>query len=168
MAAPVVLPGGAGAVPSPVPEGTDDLIEPRIVRVNSAAFSHGHVMRGIKAGSPDIPHRTRKNGFRIYAIFAAKGVAVVFHQPQPMTVTELLHRLQIKGIPQGVGQHHRLCPLTAGLLQPRHIHIVLGDGDIHKDRHRPILHHGRYRGGKACSHRDHLIAPPDLPFAEKR
>ena len=55
MLAKVIPAGGADAVPSPVPEGADELVQQRVVGIHRAAFPHGHVVRGIEAGGADVP-----------------------------------------------------------------------------------------------------------------
>ena len=93
MFADVVLAGRTDTVTPPVSVTENQPVEARIVRVNTAAFSHGHVVRRVKAGSSDISPCPGKTGFSIKNILRTKSVAVVFHQPQSMSVTEGLYRL---------------------------------------------------------------------------
>ena len=142
MAAEIVTAGRTTAVSSPVPEGTDDLMEQRIIGIDRAAFSHGHVMGRIKTGSSDIAYGSGEFLFSVYLIHGPQGVTVVLDQPQSMAGAEILHCFQIKGISQCMGQHHRLSPGGNGFLQPVRRNIILGDRHIHKDRHCPILNDG--------------------------
>ena len=103
VAAEIVPAGGAYAVPSPVAEGTDDLIEQGVVCIDSASLSHGHMMGRVEAGGSDISHRTGKFLLSVDGIPGSQGVAVILHQPEVMFFTELLHCLEIKGISQGMG-----------------------------------------------------------------
>ena len=48
MAAEVVLPGGADAVPPPVTVGKDQPVQQGGIGVNTAALAHGHMMRRIE------------------------------------------------------------------------------------------------------------------------
>ena len=52
----VHMSGRADTVAAPVTEGTDYLVEQRVVGVNSATLAHGHVVRRIEAGGSDIAY----------------------------------------------------------------------------------------------------------------
>ena len=81
VAAEVVAAGRARAVAAPVAERSYDLVKQRIVCIHRPALSHGHMMRGVEAGSPDIADRPGKLRLSVYRIAASKGVAVVLHKP---------------------------------------------------------------------------------------
>ena len=155
-------------VPPPVSEGADDLVEQRIVRIHGASFAHGHMVRRVKAGGPDVAYGAGKLLFSVYDIPGSQGIAVVLHQPETVLFTEGPDFLQIKGIAQSMGQHHCFGPLRTCFLQHVRINIVLRDGHIHKHRHRTVLDHRRHRSGKSGSHRDHLVAPAYLPISQQR
>ena len=67
-----------------------------------------------------------------------------------------------------MGRHDRLGLAGQGFFQHGHVQVVLGDGHVDKNRDGAVLNHRGYRGGKACRHRDHLVARADGPFAKKR
>ena len=93
VSAQVVPAGRADTVAAPVTEGTDDLVEQRVVGVNSAALAHGHVVRRVEAGGSDVAHGTGKLLYTVDDVTASQGITVILDQPQVMTVTELLHGL---------------------------------------------------------------------------
>ena len=192
VAAEIVHAGGAHAVPAPVPHGADDAVQQRIPRVDRAAFSHGHVMGRIEAGGADIAHGACQIGpggtgspavhsgcsgvlscrgagnILAQRVGAAQGVAVVLHQPETVLHAEGLHCREVKGVPQRMGDHHRLRLFRERLLQAVHIDIVLRDRHVHEYRYRAVLDHGRHGGGESRRHSDHLVSRPDLPFLKER
>ena len=93
VSAQVVPTGRADTVASPVTEGADDLVQQRVIGIDSSALTHGHVMRRVKAGGSDIAHGAGKLLHTINGVAASQGITVILDQPQVMTVTELLHGL---------------------------------------------------------------------------
>ena len=167
----IVLPRGADAVPAPVPEGVDDLVEQRVVRVHRAALAHGHMVGRVEAGGADVAHRAGELchlfAVHVQGVAASQGVAVVLHQPQVVFVAKCLHRSQIVGIAQGVSDHHGLGFLGAGRLQHGHVDVVLGNGHVHEHRYRAVLDHGVDRGGEATGHGDDLVPPLHPALSQK-
>ena len=99
-----------------------------------------------------------------HRVTAAQGVAVVFHQPQVVFLTEGQGGRQIKGIAQRMGHHHGLGFARAvGRLQLIAAGIACNRIGIDEHRNRSHLHDRRHRGGEARRHCDHLIARPDPP-----
>jgi len=166
VAAHIVTPGRADTVASPVTEGADNLVQKRVVRVDSAPLAHSHMVRRIEAGGSDVPHGSREFLHAVDGVTASQGIAVVLHQPQVVFVTKCLHSTQIKGISQGVGNHDRLAFLRVSRFQLAHVDIVLGNRHIHKHRHRPILNHRRHRGWESGRHRDDLVPPFHLTLSK--
>ena len=165
MAAGVVLSGRAHAVPAPVPEGPDDAVKERIVSIDRAALAHGHVMGRVKAGGTDITDGSGEFLLPVQLVGAAERIAVVLHQPQAVLSAESQNPGQVEGIAQRMGNHHCLCLFGQCALESTYIDIVLRNGDIHKDRNRPVLNHRGNRGGKSRRHGDDLIAALNLPLS---
>ena len=44
----IVLPGRTAAVPAPVPQGADDFMQQRIIRIDSTALAHRHMVGRIE------------------------------------------------------------------------------------------------------------------------
>ena len=158
----------ADAVPAPVAEGPDNLVQHRIIRINSPALSHRHMVRRIEAGGTDIADGTGQPLLAVNGISGSQSVAVVLHQPQIMAVTECFYGRQIEGVAQRMSNHHGFCLLRIRLLQHRHIDIVLRYRHVHEYRHRAVLDKRCHCGRKTGSYGDHLIAAFHPPFAEKR
>ena len=93
VSAQVVLAGRADTVTSPVTEGADDLIEQRVIGIDSTALAHGHMVRRIEAGGSDIAHGSGKLLHAVQCIAASQCITVVLDEPQVMAITELLHCL---------------------------------------------------------------------------
>ena len=93
VSAQVVPAGRADTVASPVTEGADDLVQQRVVGIDSSALTHGHVMRRVEAGGSDITHGAGKLLHAVNGVAASQGITVVLDQPQVMAVTELLYSL---------------------------------------------------------------------------
>ena len=164
VSAEIVPSGGAAAVPAPVPEGADDTVQQRVPCVYRAALPHGHMVRRVEAGGADIAHRAGEISLPVQRIGASQSVAVVLHKPQLMGIAEGLHGRKIKGIPQGMGQHHGFRLLRKRAFQLCDVDVVLGNGHIHEDRDGAVLDHGRHRGGESAGHRDDLVPGTDLPL----
>ena len=97
VSAQVVMSRWTDAVSSPVTEGADDLI-----RVNSAALSHSHMMRRIKTGSSDITYCTAEM-YYLFSIFfhcilCSQSITVIFYQPQIVFITECFYSPQVKWV----------------------------------------------------------------------
>ena len=64
-----------------------------------------------------------------------------------------------------MGYHNSLCLIGKGVLQLRHIDIILWNRHIHKHRHCAKLDSRGHRGWKPAGNRDDFISPfyPALP-----
>ena len=166
MSAEIVVTGRADTVSSPIPERQNQPTELRIVRVHCTALAHRHVMWRIEGAGADIPPGSRKAGFSVYRIAGSQRVAVVFDKPKMMLITEFLDDRQVKGISQGMRNHHRLRFLGKRVFQTAYIDIVLRNRDIEENGNHPILEHGGHRSRKTAGHRDNLISSFNLSFSE--
>ena len=90
VAAEIVDPRGATAVPAPVAHGAEYIVQDYILRVDRAALSHRHVVRRVKARSADVADGARELRDAVQGIAAAEGIAVVLDEPEPVGVAELL------------------------------------------------------------------------------
>ena len=162
----VVLSGGADAVPAPVPVAQDQPVQLGIVGVDTAALPHGHVVGRIEAGGADVAPGAGIAGLTVDGVLGAQGVAVVLHQPQLVLVAERLHFLQVKGVSQGMGDHHRLGLIAESRFQFAHIDVILRNCDIHKNGDRAVLQGRGHGGGEAAGHGNDLVALLDLTPAQ--
>ena len=168
MAAEIVPSRRTDAVTPPITNGLNNFMELGVVRIYRAAFAHGHMVRRIEARRSNITDRTGKIFLPIELILGPQSIAVVFHQPQIMRITELLDRREIKGIPQCMRDHDSLCLFRECFFQTGYVNVVLRNRDIDKDRNRPILDNRRNRRRKSRRHRDDLIPTTDSTLPQKR
>ena len=155
-------------VSSPVSERTCDSVQERIICINSAAFSHCHMMRWIKTGSSDISDRSGQFLFPVDRINRSKCITVIFDQPQIMTITEFSDCFQVKWISKCMRKHDRFCLWRPCRFQKRWINIVLWNRYINKYRYRTVLDHRRNCSRKTGRNCDHFIPRKNLPFFQKR
>ena len=164
----IIVPWCAPAVTAPVTDRAHDTVKLRVVHIAGTALAHRHVMWRVEAGGTDVADGAGLTGLAVDRIGRAERITVVLHEPELMPVAEILHRLQIKRITEGMRDHHRLRLLGVCRLELRHIDITGRQGHIHEDRNRTILDdrvHGRREAG---GHSDHLIATLHAAFAEQR
>ena len=76
-----------------------------------------------------------------------------------MTVAEVLDRLEIKGVAEGVSDHNRLCFFGVCLFKHGNIYIGIRKLNIDKNGNCTELYHRRYRSRKACRNGDYLVTP---------
>ena len=81
MSAQVIPAGRADTVASPVTEGADDLVQQRVIGIDSSALTHGHVMRRVEAGGSDVTHGAGKLLHAVNGIAASQGITVVLDEP---------------------------------------------------------------------------------------
>lgn len=105
MAAVVVLSGGADTVAAPVAEGTDNLVQQRIVRIDGAALPHRHMMRRVEARRSEIADRSREIFHASERIGRAERVAVVLDEPEVMLVAERFDCLEVEWIAERMCDH---------------------------------------------------------------
>ena len=158
----------APAVTAPVTDRAHDAVKLRVVRIAGAALAHRHVVWRVEAGGTDVADRAGLAGLAVDRIGRAERITVVLHEPELVPVAEILHRLQIKRIAEGMCDHHGLRLLGVCFLELRHIDIAGRQGHIHEDRNRTVLDdrvHGRREAGR---HGDHLISALHAALAEQR
>jgi hypothetical protein len=97
-----------------------------MICIDRATFAHGHVVGRIKTGGADVTDCSRVAPLTVQQITGAKGIAVVFNQPEVMLITERLDARQVKGVAQGVGHHYRLGSSGKSRIQLGDIDIVGG------------------------------------------
>ena len=163
----VILAGWARTVPSPVPEGTDGLVEEGVVGVDRTALSGGHVVRGIEAGGADVADSTGESELSVVGVLGAEGIAVVLYEPEVVFITEILDLLDVEGVAEGVCDHDRLGLGGEGFLQHGGIDVVLGDGDIHEHGYCTILDARCDSGGESACDGDDLVAGEDPAVAQE-
>ena len=168
MAAVVVLAGGTDAVAAPVAEGTGDLVQQRIVRIDSAALPHRHVMRRVEARRAEVADRSREILLAVERIGRAERVAVVLNEPEVMLVAERFDCLEVEWIAERMREHDSLRPRRVCCLELCDIDVVLRNRDIDKDRHGAVVHNRRNGRREPRSNGDDLIAAPDASLAEER
>ena len=81
MPAEIVMAGRTHAVPPPIPEGTQYLVQQRIVRIHSTALSHGDMVRRIKAGCANISYSAGKPIPAIHRTHTAQSITVILYKP---------------------------------------------------------------------------------------
>ena len=87
----------------------DDLVQKRIVCINSTALSHCHMMWRVKAGGSDITDRSGQFLLTVNRIDRTECIAVILDQPQVMSITELFYCLQVKWISKCMCEHDSFC-----------------------------------------------------------
>jgi len=162
LAAGVVFAAGAVAVAAPVAKAAGDAGEFVIGGDDRAALAHGDVVRGIKAEGGEMAE-----GAGVLAVIAAaEGVAVVFHQPEVVTVAYITQFGQLEGHAHSVGHHHRLGLRTDGGLDGLQGRDVGAELDIDEDGHGTVLDGGVDRGRKTGGDGDDFIARLDAAVAK--
>ena len=167
MTTQIVLSGRTHTVPPPVAQGTDNLMQQRVVGINCTAFAHRHVMWRIKTRRTDITDASRLSPHSIHAILTSKGIAVVLYQPEPMCIAERTDCFQVKRISKRMCNHNCLCLLTQCLFQLAYIQIILWNRQIQKNRNCTILQIWSNRGRKTCRNRDDFIPTLHTPLSQK-
>ena len=168
MTAEIVVPRRTYAVPAPVPQGTHDAVQQRMIGVNRAALTHRHMMGRVKARSAYVSESPRKPGFSVQRIQAAERITVVLNEPQAVSLTERFHGFDVKRIAECMGQHHRFCPPGESSFKERHVHIRAGQFDIHKYRDCAALKDRSHGSRETRGNRNDLIPREHPPVTEQR
>ena len=88
MFASIVLAGRTPAVATPIPERLYNPFELQAVGINGATLAHRHVVGRIKTRSANIADRSGVFPFAVIKIARTQRVAVIFDQPQSMSITK--------------------------------------------------------------------------------
>src|SRR5277367_6276003 len=162
LPASIVFAGLAPAVPAPVAEGFDEYLQRGLIGEYGPTLAHGDMVRRIEAYRCDVAEGA---DFAV-AVRGAEGVAAVFDQPQVVLPREGSDGIQIKHVPQGMGDDDRPGFFAARSFELIDVDFIGGQRDIHEDGHETVLKDGIYRGGKAGGDGDDLVARLELAFAQ--
>ena len=91
-------------------------------------------------------------------IWRPQCIAVIFNQPQIMTVTKFTNSFQIKWISQCMCDHNCFCFFRPGFFQHCYINVILRNRHVYKNRNRTILDHRRYCCRESGCYCDNFIS----------
>src|SRR5271166_1001243 len=135
LAAGVFFAGIAPAIAAPVAERLDKYLQIGLVGEHRSAFTHGDMVRGVEADSGNVA----KRAYVASLPCGTKRIAAILDEPEVVFPGKCSDGIEVKDIPQGVGDHD--CPglFAAGSFELADIDLVGGQRDIHEDRYEAIL-----------------------------
>ena len=94
-------------------------------------ITHGQVMRGIKTNCGEVAECSDL----IPTVGGSHGIATVFDQPEFVLSAKCCDGMEIERVSERVRQHHGPGARGARRLELGDVHIVGGEGDVHKNRY---------------------------------
>jgi len=164
LAAGVVFPTCAVAVPAPVADGTGNAGKIIVIRGHAAPLAQGDVMGGVEGEGGEVAESAGK----FISVGGAQGVAVIFDEPEIVLIDEIHDSGEAERDAHRVGHHDRFCFGSDGVSQPFGDSGIVAEVHIHKDGNQPILEDGVERRGKAAGRCDDLITGLEAAILELR
>ena len=130
---------------------------------HASAFTHGDVVRGIKAGGGEVAKGSNSTSF----VERAYGIAAVLDYPEVVFGSQLHNRIDVKRIAEGMRQHDGFGAAGDSCFELRYIDVVSRKLNVDEDRDESVLKNRIDSCRKSGSYGDDFVSGGEFAIAER-